>query len=99
MILTTEGDSQAIAARCLECGESFSLLLTLLMNPDTADSYQTTLPLLQHEWGRLRVWAGNTAAHRRGRVSLDYRLREATHMRQRAIDLLDDLNSSLQEGE
>lgn len=37
-------------------------------------------------------------AHRTGRVSLDYKLREASHVHAKVIDLLTDLNRSLQEG-
>lgn len=37
-------------------------------------------------------------AHRSGRISLDYRLREATHMREGVLDLLKDLEDNLHEG-
>ena len=62
--------------------------------------YQEQAPILkaQTEIGRLRVWAGNLGAHRTGRSSLDYRLREAAHMRQIVTSLLDDLRSLVRDG-
>jgi hypothetical protein len=58
----------------------------------------SVLAVARDELGRLRVWAGNVGAHRVGRISLDSRLREAPHMRNRVVDLLEDLRSSLQDG-
>src|SRR4051794_39618294 len=55
------------------------------------------LPALQDEYGRLRVWAGNIGAHQSGRASLDYRLRDASHIKDQIIRLLDDLQLSLRE--
>ena len=59
------------------------------------------MPLLkmQTQAGRLRVWAGNLAAHRKGWMSLHYRLRQATHVRQGAIEILDDLHGYLRNGQ
>lgn len=41
--------------------------------------------------GRFHIWSGNIGAHRKGKSSLDYRLREASHIRDRVIDLLRNL--------
>ena len=49
--------------------------------------------------GRFQVWAGNIAAHRRGKSSLDYRLRDASHIRERVNDLLKDLEVQLKDGQ
>ena len=54
---------------------------------------------LLDEFGRFRVWAGNVGANRTGRVSLDYRLREASHIYTRLTELLEELNKVLEEGE
>lgn len=48
--------------------------------------------------GRFRVWAGNVAAHRSGNSSLDYRLRDASHLRQRVFELLHELGDNLENG-
>ncbi|EHK98044.1 hypothetical protein M7I_6090 [Glarea lozoyensis 74030] len=53
--------------------------------------------MVQDELGRLKIWAGNIAAHRNGKVSLDHRLRDATPLRGRIVSLLDDMSEILQE--
>ena len=52
-----------------------------------------------NEFGRFRVWAGNAGAHRTGRVSLDHRLRDASHIYQELTKLLGELNKKLKDGE
>lgn len=49
--------------------------------------------------GRFRVWTATSGAHRQDKMSLDYRLRESTELKEMVIDLLEALNSALQEGE
>jgi hypothetical protein len=53
---------------------------------------------LNDDFGRLKVWAENVAAHRRGKMSLDHRLREASSVRQSVKELLSDLDSVLVDG-
>lgn len=53
---------------------------------------------LSTELGRFRVWAGNTGAHRNGKMSLDHRLREVPDVHIEITDLLEELNSDLAEG-
>lgn len=89
--------SSSIADRSIECRQSFHQLCNLLNKSDVW-SEQISLPAVQDEFGRFRVWAGNVGAHRSGRVSLDYRLREAEKMRQQVTNLLNDLESNLREG-
>ncbi|KAL8812443.1 MAG: hypothetical protein Q9223_007292, partial [Gallowayella weberi] len=45
----------------------------------------------QDELGRLRIWAANIGAHQTNQSSLDYRLRDSTHIRQQILKLLDEL--------
>ncbi|EAT82091.2 hypothetical protein SNOG_10697 [Parastagonospora nodorum SN15] len=47
--------------------------------------------------GRFRLWVGNIGAHHKGRASLDYKLREASHIRTRVIELLQHLEHDLQD--
>ncbi|KAJ5711453.1 hypothetical protein N7488_005609 [Penicillium malachiteum] len=56
------------------------------------------------ELGRLRVWAANIGAHQTRQSSLDYRLRDASHIRSQIVvllgqvqELLTDLEDVLQE--
>ncbi|OJD24621.1 hypothetical protein ACJ73_04019 [Blastomyces percursus] len=60
-------------------------------------SLERFLPQLQDEYGRLRVWTGNIGAHQSGRSSLEYRLRDASHIRAQVASLLDALKWSLSE--
>ncbi|KAL8686312.1 MAG: hypothetical protein Q9218_007196 [Villophora microphyllina] len=48
------------------------------------------------ERGRLRIWAANVGAHQTGQSSLDFRLRDASHIRQEIVDLLTDLHRLLE---
>lgn len=47
------------------------------------------------ELGRLRVWAANIGAHQTGQSSLEFRLRDASHISQQITRLLKDLESIL----
>ncbi|KIV79449.1 hypothetical protein PV11_07011 [Exophiala sideris] len=47
--------------------------------------------LWNDELGRLRIWAANIGAHQSGQSSLDYRLRDASHIRNQTIKLLQRL--------
>ncbi|KAF8539019.1 hypothetical protein BDD12DRAFT_116666 [Trichophaea hybrida] len=87
--------SQDIAPRYLKCVESFKRLLRLL--GDSELELVTSLKALQDELGRFRVWGENSGAHRKGRVSLDHRLREATNVKEMVLELLLDLDSDLNE--
>ncbi|RYP11318.1 hypothetical protein DL764_000136 [Monosporascus ibericus] len=54
-----------------------------------------TVQAISNELSRFRLWAGNIGAHRRGRSSLDYRLRDASTLRFQVIRLLENLQESL----
>lgn len=90
--------SPKIASKCIKCRELFGSVCTILSTLDGKYSDQVSLPTVQDEFGRFRIWLGNTSGHRSGRVSLDYRLRESKSMRQTVVDFLHDLESNLQDG-
>lgn len=90
--------STSIAGHYSICVEIFNLFCNALQHAQPRFSEQIPLLEVQTEFGRLRVWAGNLGAHRTGRSSLDHRLREAGHMRQTTISLLDDLRDNLRDG-
>ncbi|KAK5662142.1 hypothetical protein OQA88_8047 [Cercophora sp. LCS_1] len=46
---------------------------------------------MKDELSRFKVWAGNIGAHRTGMSSLDYRLRDASHIKTQVTSLLQDL--------
>lgn len=51
----------------------------------------------QDELGRLRVWSTNVGAHQTGHLSLDYRLREASHIKAQTIRILNRLKETLED--
>ncbi|KAL9616431.1 MAG: hypothetical protein Q9160_008707 [Pyrenula sp. 1 TL-2023] len=67
-------------------------------NSTSDQSSKFALPW-EDELGRLRVWAGNIGAHQRGQASLDYRLRDASHIKGQITSLLEDLQNLLQDAE
>ncbi|KAI5808622.1 hypothetical protein DFH27DRAFT_233036 [Peziza echinospora] len=75
------------------CSTKFKNLSDLLnTNAKTNPEENANLALsLRDQIGRFRVWAGTAGAHRLGRVSLDHKLREASHVRERVVSLLDEL--------
>jgi len=65
-------------------------------------SHESTVPNALHEafveqLGRFRVWAANVAAHRTGQSSLDYRLRDASHLRNTVRGYISSINDYLVE--
>lgn len=76
------------------CESSFN---KILQNVEALNDQATAQRLLD-ECGRFRVWAGNVGAHETGRDSLDYRLREASHIHLELTELLEELNKDLEEG-
>ena len=92
--------NSAIATRCGDCSALFHQLSTAIQGilAGSPNRYQITESFVQDELGRFRVWLGNVAAHRSGRISLDYRLREAANMRDSVLELLTDLGDNIREG-
>ena len=85
----------SIASQYARCKISFN---NLLQNVEKSNDQAAALRLLLNEFGRFRVWAGNAGAHRTGRVSLDHRLREASHIYDALTKLLGELKKYLEQG-
>jgi hypothetical protein len=66
---------------------------------DDSRSQVLSLASVSDQVARFKIWAGNIGAHQKGRSSLGYRLREASHIRAQIIRLLGDLWEALQDGE
>lgn len=92
--------TSAISFQCNVCSRSFDQLrdIVRITPADSSSGNYITKPLVHDETGRFRVWLGNVGAHRIGRVSLEYRLRDATHMRESVLDLLKDLEENVHQG-
>ena len=49
---------------------------------------EVALRAWKDELGRLRLWAGNIGAHETGQSSLEYRLRDASHIKDQTVKIL-----------
>ncbi|KAL3434946.1 hypothetical protein BDV09DRAFT_195305 [Aspergillus tetrazonus] len=71
--------------------------ITLIINSDALLDHEKEVP--PQEWrdelGRLRVWAANIGAHQTRQSSLDYRLRDASHIRSQIVRLLNHIQELL----
>ena len=70
-----------------------------LQLPSDTQPQPFSLTTVNDQLARFKIWAGNIGAHRKGRSSLDYRLREASHIRDQVVRLLGDLLDAFQDGE
>ncbi|KAA8894845.1 hypothetical protein FN846DRAFT_785837, partial [Sphaerosporella brunnea] len=82
---------KSISAVHRSCLQAFTRLF------DSFDDAGKIPQIIQDEVGRFNVWTNNAGAHRIGRVSLDYRLQEASKVKQMVIKLLEDLAKTLEE--
>ncbi|RPB26488.1 hypothetical protein L211DRAFT_680078 [Terfezia boudieri ATCC MYA-4762] len=63
----------------------------------STEQLQRTQMSLCEQFERFKLWAGNAGAHRSGRMSLDYRMREALHIHSQVVQLLEDMEHALEE--
>ena len=91
-------DDASIEAHVVTCLASFKLLANAFEASE--DQHQVALlkAALADCNGRFRVWCGNVGAHRTGKASLDYRLRNSSTIKTGVIRLLRDLNGLLSDG-
>ncbi|KAE9975337.1 hypothetical protein EG328_003237 [Venturia inaequalis] len=78
-------------------GASVYLNAFLQLSASTVDREQVISPHIIDEFGRFKMWSGNIGAHHSGHSSLDYHLRDASHIQRRVLELLEDLGQSLEE--
>jgi hypothetical protein len=97
MSLVEPSELNSIATRVQACLESFHDVYGRLQSAELSIREKLPLSVMHDLLGRFRLWVGNIGAHRRGRGSLDYKLREASHIRNRVIDLLQNLELVLHE--
>jgi hypothetical protein len=85
----------SIADSVWVCLKAFRAVQTVLHLVDQPTPFRN----IRDQEARFRLWAGNIGAHRKGKQSsLDYRLREASHLRNAVQGLVDDLVISLNDG-
>ncbi|KAH7323008.1 hypothetical protein B0I35DRAFT_192058 [Stachybotrys elegans] len=91
---------QNIASKVSQCLQDFGAIPKALEAEDMATPVaQDSKPArkLRDEFAKFKVWAGNMGAHRTGMASLDYRLRDASHVKGQVFRLLEDLHANLEE--
>ncbi|KAE9982670.1 hypothetical protein BLS_005593 [Venturia inaequalis] len=74
-------------------GASVYLNAFLQLSASTVDREQVISPHIIDEFGRFKMWSGNIGAHHSGHSSLDYHLRDASHIQRRVLELLEDLDT------
>lgn len=86
-----------IAQQVSKCLEAFACVKDGLSQADDHIKRKVPAEGLTDELGRFRIWVANSGAHRRGRGSLDHKLREASHIQVRTLKLLENLLAILQD--
>ncbi|KAH7372041.1 hypothetical protein BKA66DRAFT_180037 [Pyrenochaeta sp. MPI-SDFR-AT-0127] len=71
------------------------LSLADVLKIDPRFTAQVSPESIHDEFSRFKLWAGNIAAHRKGRRSLEYRLRDAAHLKTQTLNLLSALSEAL----
>lgn len=94
----------SISGHVSRCLRSLVTLLetvefAIARDDDTAPSIRgISAPVVNDHLARFKIWAGNTGAHRTGRSSLDYRLRDASNLHRQACRLLENLAKLVGDG-
>jgi hypothetical protein len=96
-ISALEQQKNSIATHVHNCLDGFQKACDGLIKAEQRIRNKLPFSSLTDELGRFKLWSGNAGAHRRGRASLDYKLREASHIKDRVIELLQNLRSVLEE--
>lgn len=96
-LVRTANMATSISSILIPCLKSFNQLQERVEQPDYTTCYEEEVSSLAwgDELGRLRIWAANIGAHQTGQSSLDFRLRDASHISKQVTSLLRDLDQSL----
>jgi hypothetical protein len=78
------------------CLENFYLTRQVESPTDVVSNQKAVLEIGEEE-ARFKVWSGNIGAHSTGRRSLQYRLRDASHLQKQVKSLLDELSELLED--
>ena len=81
----------------IRCLESFNQLFERVEQSDYGREDEVDSVSWMDELGRLRIWAANTGALRTGQSSLDFQLRDSSHIKQQVVELLEDLGQTILE--
>lgn len=87
-----------IAEKVRSCLDDFRELSQNTLSPSIDDIGGISASEVSDATDRFRIWAGNIGAHRKDRGSLDYRLRDASHIQSGVLDLLNSLANKMEKG-
>ncbi|PLN79177.1 hypothetical protein BDW42DRAFT_201764 [Aspergillus taichungensis] len=87
--------STPISTSVISCLRQFSRLIC--SNTLRPFENEISLSLWKDELDRLTIWAANIGAHQNNHLSLDYRLRNASHIRDQVLRLLSRLERQFEE--
>jgi hypothetical protein len=87
-----------IAEHAQSCLRLFRVVQDSFTNPSaTANTVDPTVSAgLFDENSRFRLWCGNVGAHQRGKSSLNHKLRDASHIKDRVVEILQGLSVQLE---
>lgn len=79
------------------CSTSFKRLYKALESAKSDSRSEISLACVTDQHGRFNVWTGNIGAHRAGQSSLEYRLRDASQIREEFTKILGYLSETLRD--
>ena len=91
--------STSIPALFNSCSNALKSICSRLERSNTSNTESLQLSRWQDELGRLRLWAANIGAHQTKQSSLEFRLKDSSHIRGQVTNLLLDLGQTFQEVE
>jgi hypothetical protein len=89
--------NQTISSHVASCAKAFDDVYNGIRNTDR--DLELDFTSVRDEYGRLKIWSGNIAGHHTGRRSLEYRLRDALHIREQVVEILVELKEILDSSE
>ncbi|KAI0869699.1 hypothetical protein GGS24DRAFT_478076 [Hypoxylon argillaceum] len=95
--MASELATESIADNVTRALAAFEAITTRETQVEPTGSQYTWVRMIDDQLSKFKLWAGNIGAHRTGRRSLDYRLRDSSHLQTQVLRLLDDLVTSLNE--
>jgi len=88
----------AISVQVDQVFQLFAKLGQVINNSERSSTFMSPESMFAEESGRFRIWSGNIGAHKTGRSSLDYRIRENPNLERVVLNLLGDLKRTLEDG-
>lgn len=89
-------DNKLASSHVSDCLISFDVVLEISRGITRDESQSLDPSLVADELRRFRIWVEDIGAHRKGLHSLEYRLRDASHLRAKVETLLNELDRTLQ---